>query len=69
MPIRVWKTGLGYEAEVTPPHGNGNVWKSEHAMPLRQIIDAMLAQGCHQTDISDALYELDPAWLSKQKQK
>jgi hypothetical protein len=69
MPIRVWKTESGYAGEVTPPHGNGDVWKSEQAMSLQKLIDALLAQGCHQTDISDALYELDSKWLSKLKKK
>jgi hypothetical protein len=65
MPIRIWTTTQGYEAEVIPPHGDGKAWKSEHALPLGQIVDALLAHGCHQSDISDELYTLDPEWLSR----
>jgi hypothetical protein len=64
MPIVVFRVADLYEAEVTPPHGRGQSWRS----PCPQTIDALIASledlGCHQTDIGDALYLADPDWLS-----
>lgn len=50
-----------YEASVRPPHGRVP-WDSPHPMRVGDLIDALLALGCHQTDIGDALFEADPDW-------
>ena len=52
-----------YEAEVTPPHST-NPWKTSKPLRLRELIVELEQQGCHQIDIGDALYEIDPNWLS-----
>ncbi len=51
----------GYTARVTPPHG---AWETPGPMGLRELIDALQDQGCHQQDIGDALYDADPDWVS-----
>jgi hypothetical protein len=65
MPIVIARDGDSYSAEVTPPHGRGRHWKSPDAMGIDALIEALLALGCHQTDIGDALYEADPDWESR----
>jgi hypothetical protein len=63
MGILVSRVGQLYEAEVTPPQGNGTPWSS--TVPLRRddLFKALVDQGCHQTDIGDAFYKADPEWL------
>jgi hypothetical protein len=34
-------------------------------MGIDALVAALLALGCHQTDIGDALYEADPEWESR----
>jgi hypothetical protein len=63
MTITVSKIGEGYMAKVTPPHGNGSNWESHTPLTSAQLIQKLLALGCHQTDIGDAFYEADPEWL------
>jgi hypothetical protein len=31
-------------------------------MEIEELISALLARGCHQTDIADAFDEADPEW-------
>jgi hypothetical protein len=69
MPIEIRHVaGAAYTAEVTPPHGGGRHWLSPGAMNLDDLIAALLALGCHQTDIGDALYEADPDWDTRSSQ-
>ena len=63
MPITIEKVPGGYLARVTPPHGNGRSWASEHPQTADALVADLLKQGCHQTDIGDAFYEADPDWL------
>lgn len=63
MPIMIEKVGDSYSAEVTPPHGGGVPWSSERPLSRDELIAALVARGCHQTDIGDAFYEADPDWL------
>jgi hypothetical protein len=65
MPIAITRDGDTYSAEVTPPHGGGVPWQSPPAMDIHALVAALLARGCHQTDIGDALYEADPDWESR----
>jgi hypothetical protein len=53
-----------YLAEVTPPH-SGTTWKTPAPMGLRQLIAELEQRGCHQQDIGDLLYEIDPDWLTR----
>ena len=64
MPIVVTTVEDLYEVEVTPPHGDGRPWRSK-PLELRALIDALLARGCHPTDIGDALFAADPNWESR----
>ena len=63
MPITISRSGDGYLAEVTPPHGGGTAWATPEPMRARQLVRALLDRGCHQTDIGDAFYEADPEWI------
>jgi hypothetical protein len=64
MPITIEKVDGGYVARVTPPHGDGVPWESEHPQSAEALASELLSRGCHQTDIGDALYAADPDWLS-----
>ncbi len=64
MPIVISKVGALYEADVTPPHGSGRRWHSPSPDEPDVLIAKLLELGCHQTDIGDAFYAADPAWLS-----
>jgi hypothetical protein len=62
MSIRVAFRDGGYVAAVTPPHGTSR-WESGAPTTGRELVDALLNLGCHQTDIADAFYEIDPDWI------
>lgn len=66
MAIIVRRVDGLYEAEVTPPHGGGVLWKSPTPLRRDDMIEALRARGCHQTDIGDAFYEADPEWLLRE---
>jgi hypothetical protein len=53
-----------YTAQISPPHGTGSTWSTERPVTGRELTALLLAQGCHQTDIGDALYAADAEWLS-----
>ena len=53
-----------YEAAITPPHSKMD-WSTPVPLPGRQLIKALELMGLHQQDIGDALYDVDPEWLSK----
>jgi hypothetical protein len=65
MSIVIWRTGRKYQAHVTPPHGSGVEWRTDAPLSSESLISELLARGCHQTDIADALYEADPEWLMR----
>lgn len=65
MTIRISKAGEAqYEADVSPPEAK-EFWRTQVPMPLRELIVELKRRGCHQTDITDVLYELEPDWVSK----
>ena len=53
-----------YTAKVTPPHGGGREWDINTPVTARELTALLTELGCHQTDIGDAFYEVDPEWLS-----
>jgi len=59
LAIKIKIVENGYNAKVTPPHGNNSYWESTAPMTADQIIEQLLKLGCHQTDIGDALYEAE----------
>ena len=63
MAIEIKEINGNYTATVTPPHGNNSHWKSEKPMPCDDLIEKLIQLGCHQTDIGDALYEVNPKLL------
>lgn len=65
MSIIIKRVNDKFIADVTPPHIDGNPWKSEKPMDLDELIKKLLALGCHQTDIGDALYEIDPKLIGE----
>lgn len=63
--IKISKTASGeYIAYVTPYDQPAEPWR---AGPLSAdaLIDTLRDKGCHTTDITDALYEADPDWLTR----
>ena len=62
MPITINRVGRLYEAEVTPPHGRGQHWRSPEPMEIDDLITALTERGCHQADVGDAFFEADPEW-------
>jgi hypothetical protein len=65
MAIEIEKVDEGYIARVTPPHGSGGTWVSEHPQSAEALAFELLSRGCHQTDIGDAFFDADPEWLRK----
>jgi hypothetical protein len=59
--ILIRRVGDLYEAEVIKPQGDVDAWRSSQPMDSDSLIDALIALGCHQTDIGDAFYEADPS--------
>lgn len=59
MAIRIYRVGELYTADVTPPHGDGSTWSTDHPLPLDELIPCPRTLGCHPTDIGDALHEAD----------
>jgi hypothetical protein len=53
-----------YEAVVRPPHV-AHEWSTSSPMLGRQLVKTLQAMGCHQQDIGDAFYEVEPEWVSK----
>jgi hypothetical protein len=63
MSIRVAFREGGYVATTTPPHGGNSTWESGAPTTGRELVDALLKLGCHQRDIADAFYAIDPDWI------
>jgi hypothetical protein len=63
MTIRITRVRDTYVAEVTPPHGGDRAWTTTEPLRARELIEELSRRGCHQTDIGDAFYEADEAWL------
>jgi hypothetical protein len=69
VPITITRSGDLYSATVSPPHGNGKLWSSPQPTTALKLIDGLRELGCHTTDITDALYEADPSWLNRLKDR
>jgi len=67
MPIVIEKVGSHYSARVSPPESDFGTWKTEEPLGVESLVQALLALGCHQTDIGDAFYSADPDWLGDQR--
>ena len=63
MAITVTRVADMYLADVTPPHGCGITWSTPEPMGVNELIQELLNRGCHQTDVGDALYDADAAWV------
>jgi hypothetical protein len=53
-----------YVAIATPPEVD-EVWFSPNPLGARRLIRELGKRGAHSTDIGDAMYQQDPAWLDK----
>jgi hypothetical protein len=40
-------------------------WSTNEALTGLQLTNELVARGCHQVDIGDAMYEQDPLWVEK----
>jgi hypothetical protein len=69
MAITIRRVGDRYLAEVTPPHAGGTAWTTPAPLEAQELIRDLLGRGCHQTDIGDALYEADDAWLLRLEER
>jgi hypothetical protein len=58
--IKVRRIERLYAVAVTPPHAEA--WQSTQPLTATEVLEALSALGCHSTDITDALFEADPAW-------
>jgi hypothetical protein len=65
MVVTISRDGDGYLAEVTPPHAGGTTWSTSVPVGARELVRELTRRGCHQTDIGEAFYEADPAWILK----
>lgn len=65
MAIKITRVEEKYLAEVTPPHGGGVAWSTTEPLGASELIRELTSRGCHQTDIGDAFYEADDAWVLK----
>ena len=65
MSISITRHPNGYAAVLTPPEGKSPHWESGPPQGLRALIELLKRQGCHQTDITDVLYEVNPLWLKE----
>jgi hypothetical protein len=68
MAIKIQKVSENlYTASLTLPDVPNvqEEWTTPHPLPGRRLTDELLARGCHQTDIGDAMYGQDPMWVEK----
>ena len=63
MAIKITRVADKYLADVTPPHGGGVAWSATEPLSAKELIQELTERGCHQTDIGDAFYEADDAWV------
>ena len=40
-------------------------WSKNEALTGLQLTYDLVARGCHQVDVGDAMYEQDPLWVEK----
>lgn len=64
MPINLRRVGNRYTGKATPPESDER-WESRTPLTAKQLIAELQRVGCHQTDIGDALYEIDPFWQNR----
>ena len=69
MAIKITCVGDKYLADVTPPHGGGIAWSTAEPLSATELIRELADRGCHPTDIGDAFYEADDAWVLKLESK
>jgi len=60
--IKIERVGSLYAVRATPPHVQ-EAWVSASPLPMRALVNELQLRGAHQTDIGDALYEVDPDWI------
>jgi hypothetical protein len=65
MSLIVKKTPNGlYEAAASPPHVR-TAWSTAEPISATLLIEELIARGCHQQDVGDAMYEQDQNWIEK----
>jgi hypothetical protein len=63
MAIDIRKQGNNrYTGVVSAPDARRS-WSTAEAMPAADLLDRLLALGCHSTDIADAFNAANPDWL------
>jgi hypothetical protein len=64
MAIEITLVDGEYTATVSPPHSS-TAWSSDKPMSADELDARLRELGCHPTDIGDAFYEADPAWVQR----
>lgn len=64
MPINLKRVDNRYVGTATPPESDEQ-WESSTPLTAKQVIAELRRVGCHTTDITDALYEIDPFWQNR----
>lgn len=69
MAIEIKQVNDLFTARVTPPHGRGVFWETSEPMGIDDLVEKLLSLGCHQQDIGDVLYEIDPKLIGIEEEK
>lgn len=64
MPINLRRVGNCYAGTATPPESDER-WETVAPLTAKRIIAELRRVGCHTTDITDSLYEIDPFWQNR----
>ena len=66
MPLKISRSTTHpplFEAFEFERFGSVEIWKTDAPIPLGELIALLENRGWHQTDIGDALYEVDPSLI------
>jgi hypothetical protein len=53
-----------YCVSASPPEAS-EIWSPPERMTGREATKGLIAKGCHQQDVGDAMYAADPNWVEK----
>ena len=65
MTITVTFADGRYAAEVVPDGDAGASWATESGLSAKELVDALAGHGCRHTEIGEAMFAVNPDWLSE----
>ena len=65
MTITVTHSDGRYAAEVTEDGDDDATWRTESGLTAKGLVDALAKHGCRHTEIGDAMFAVNPDWLSE----